>query len=133
MILSILLTTTTSKAEVRDIYEIAPCLENCDLIPDWRNFLLIEEVTLKSMKSDADGSKKCKLKLKEAQKKHEDDIESLNERNTEIYALKIDNKLLRVRVYELEGTPWYWHPATWGIGGFAVGVTLVAILVGSFK
>jgi hypothetical protein len=95
----------------------------------WLNWFLIEEATLKSLKSDADAYKEAEVLLEEAQLELKSKVSRYNEIREKNYDLKMENSELTRRIHELENPPWYKSPVFWGSSGLAAGVIGTIVLM----
>lgn len=129
--LSILSTTSTAKAEVRQLKMLSePAQELLKQELQLEQWLLIEVATLKAIKKDADGYKLSLEKLNEAQEKQLQDVKEINDLQKEKHFLQRENYHLQVENYELKNPEWWESPFFWGGVGLAVGFVAGGIVVG---
>ena len=119
MILSI---PSTSDGRIKDIIEIESCIRNCKELPDYWNWILVEEVTLREMKKDLDAYKITHTNLLDAQS----DIERITIKNNMLNTVVVEQT---DKINKLENPPWYLDPLFWGPVGFISGCVLTTAIV----
>lgn len=99
----------------------------------WLNWLMIEEGTLRSLRSDAkkndaiwEGLHQCQVKLEETTSMYNVSQVTVYDREQEIVSLKVE-------VETLKNPPWYKSPPVWGSGGFVLGVIATTVLIFSLR
>jgi len=122
--------TASARADTKDTLELAPCFNNCDLLPDWKEWVLIRFTTLKKVYADAKSYKLTLGELEKAQLLLDEKTKRINLLQDEKHQLVLDKNDMKQRIHKLENPPTWKSPVLWACVGLAAGVvgTMVAII-----